>query len=747
MRPQAAGQRRLSALGAPLVLFAAALAIRALPWRTVLEGDQVLPYGSDALYHLRRIVYTAARFPASLDFDRYIHHPQGARPIWTPVFDWILALLLRPLASVDDPAALERAAMWVPPLLGAASVAALYLVARRNFGVGVAWLAAGSLCVMSGHYWYSQIGFLDHHAAVALCAVLLLGAGMAFVREPGRRGRAIGLGLAMAASLLLWPGSLLHVALVQAACAWELLRCQERGRARSSAAQLGLAHATAGLAVLPLAATAHWPQWGAFSPVVLGGFQPWWLGVCGLLAGICAWLWSRDAAGRSRARRVSSAGLVGLGLLLASAAVLPGLLEGAGDAWRWLARREVFQAQVAESQPLVWDPRGVTLSVALIRLSFFVVLFPLAWGFALRAARAPEAAPLRLFLVWSAGLLLATLAQRRFFNSFAIANALLLGWSGGALWRALRLDAADPRRRARARAGLGLVCAALLAPSLVSYATPLRNEWRAARGQPLEVSARRLAQRILLETADWLRLHTPETAGWLDPARVPEYGVLAPWEAGHAIEYRGRRPAVVDGFGDDLGPEGFALAGRYYRSSPREAAPIGEQLRIRYVVVSARSGFGAPAPGPGSVQRALQERDGSAGADGRFAALARHRIVYESRPARGSGRAHPSLYKVFEIVPGARIRGRAAPGERVELTLALQTNRGRAIAYRAAGRADAEGWYVFRVPYANRGGPPDVRVAPAYRLRSAGRSAELAVQEFEVAAGAERVGPDLRGAD
>ncbi len=729
-------------MAAWLGLFAAAALVRVLPWRTVLEGDLVLPFGSDALYHLRRALYSALRFPASLDFDRYIHHPQGARPIWSPVFDWTLGLLLRPLADAEDPSAFERAAVLVPPLLGAATVVALALVARRHFGAGAAALAGIALALLSGHFWYSQIGFVDHHAAVALCAVALLGAGMGFAAGPGGAGRALGFGLALAAALLVWPGSLLHVALVQAACALELALEPGRARARALAGQLAAAQLVACLLVAPLALPARWPQWSAFSPLVLDRFQPWWLGAGGALAAGCAALWRLDCAGRSRPRRVLCAGLLALGIASVSLLALPELVAGAGDAWRWLARREVFQAQVAESLPLLWNEGRFTLSVAVARLSGFVLLFPVAWLFAARAARGRRGAALRVLLVFALGQFAATLLQRRFFDTFAVALALLMGWSGSALWRAWVPAAWRGPRRAAAAALYGLGCAALLAPSLATYGPYLRNEWRAARGGPLEVSPRRAQSRILLETAHWLRDRTPPTAGWLDPEQEPAYGVLGPWHAGHAIEYTGRRPAVVDNFGDDLGPENFARAARYFRSAEPEAAAIAAALRVRYVVVGRAFDFGPPAPGPESAFRALSERDGAAGSDAE-PAWVRHRLVYESRPAAGSGPERPSLYQIYELVPGALIRGRAAPGARVELELAVWSNRLRAFAYRSAARADAAGSYRFRVPYANGGEPGAVRTAPAYRLRCGDAVAEVRVPESAVVSGAELAGPAL----
>ena len=51
---------RLARLLAPLLLFATAVGVRALPWPTVItEKMGIQPFGKDAYYHLRRIQYAA----------------------------------------------------------------------------------------------------------------------------------------------------------------------------------------------------------------------------------------------------------------------------------------------------------------------------------------------------------------------------------------------------------------------------------------------------------------------------------------------------------------------------------------------------------------------------------------------------------------------------------------------------------------------------------------------------------------
>lgn len=720
-------------------VFLLALAVRALPWRTVLVPGSAIPFGQDSYYHLRRIAYSVARFPASLERDPYLRFPDGATPIWTPVFDWLVAAALRPFVEPGDLPALERAAMWVPPVVGALTSVAIFGVARAQLGSRAAWAAGLGLALLSAHFWYSQIGFLDHHAAVALGAAGLLAAGCAWAMRSGGLRVDLALGAACAAALAVWPGSLLHVALVQLACAGPLLAEPDRARARRGARGLARANALAALLLLPLSSTFHPPQWGALSPVVLGAFQPLLLGGLALGAAGVAAAWSVDRWGATPARRRRAAAVAAL-LLAAAWLALPGASSGLADAWRWLGRAESFQSQVAESAPLLLEDGRLSFRVAIARLSLFVLVLPFAAVLLLREA-GPRRPVLRLVLIFTAGLLLATLAQRRFFNSLALGLALVLGASLDAAWRRLP---GRWRRGGGAWAGaaaLGAAWLALLAPTLATYRPYVSNEWRAARGAPLVVSPRRAADRILLETAAWMRAHTPRTAGWLDPEERPEYGVLGPWDVGHAIQYVARRPAVVDNFGDDLGGDALEQLERYWRAPEAEALEIARGLRAGFVLIRLDANVRrAPA---GALIRALALRDGSAGA---APALGHHRLVYESR-SLGAAPGSAPLYKVFEIVAGAAVVGRAPAGERVEAELGLRTERGRSFVYRVVGRADDEGRYRLRLAYPSGQAGSGLRSEPDYRLTGAGGEARLAVPLQAVRGGATLPGPDLGGAD
>jgi dolichyl-diphosphooligosaccharide--protein glycosyltransferase len=754
------GHRRWVRIAAPPALFALAFAVRALPCQSVLIGGHPLFFGSDVYYHMRRIVYSIVRFPAALGFDPYVNFPDGGRAIWTPLFDWTIAALMRPLWGPLSPVQLERLAIWIPPLLGALTVVALYYLAQRHFGTAVALVAGLVLSVLSAHFWYSQVGFIDHHAAVALVSTLVLAAAMALLarasREPSnlRSGarNAVASGGSMALALLLWPGSLLHVGLVEVGLLAFLLARSRREDAIGFARLLALLHGVAFVLIFPFGAGSTWPQWSRFSPVVLSAFQPWYFGAATLFSAACAVCWRHPRVGGTRASRGLAALAIAAALLGVSAWLFPGLPYAAGDAWEWFAKRDSFQAQVAESSPLFFSGGQFTLAVTLVRLSIFALLLPVALCVAVGAARGHRhRAPVLLFLWWTLGLSTVTVFQKRFFNSASVAISLLMALS--VCWVYAKLPPAVIRRswtRRLAKGVLALVTLFLLLPVLGSYWPYVANLIGRLEDRPIAVPAATRKQLAVVQMANWLRIHTPETSGWLDPTVRPEYGILAPWTIGHVLEYEARRPTVTDNFGDDIGRKNYLLARRYYQSEEEAAADLLDRLGVRYVVSQYAPDYLGEDPVPGSMFFSLFRHDGSAfepppnpQRQPPIRALARHRMIYESAPLMHTEPPGDSLYKVFEYVAGARVVGRAAPGERIRATLPVRTNRRRRFTYTTDAVASAAGRYELRLPYANSGGPAGVRAGPHYTLECRGASARVSVDERAVTTGARIEGPAL----
>lgn len=740
--------RVLVRVATPLTLFGLAFAIRSLPWQSVLTPDHVLFVGTDAYYHMRRVLFGLVNFPAALDFDRYINFPHGARPIWPAFFDASLAFALRPFFDGSDAAAVERVVVWVPPLLGASCVLALHRLARRHFDRPIAIAAATALSLLSGHFWYSQIGFLDHHAAVALLSTLLLASCMSLLTELERAGEGriaaapvVAVGLCSAVGLLLWPGMLLHLALAQAGLLLFLGMQPTREDAGRCAFALASANALALALVIAFGGDADWPQFGAFSPVVLSHFQPWLLAAMTLTMSLCWWIW-RGGRGQSRAARLAQGLAVAAVIGITSIVVFPDLASGALDGWRWLGKSEQFQASVAESRALFDVGGHFDVRIAETRLSRFVYLFPLALlALGWRYGRGEEGPGALVLIPWALGLGIVTLFQKRFFNSFSVTLALLMGWSLVHAFRTLQgRFARGTATRVGLQAAFLAIALLLIAPVYSAYQQPLRDNLRLLRGEAPERRVAGPDLRTLVRTADWLRANTPPTSGYFDD-RQPEYGVLSLWGNGHVIEYVGRRATVTDSFGDDIGEANFRASLAFFNSNDASAGDeLLDRLGVRYLVTESltRGRLGKRSP------RNLMERLFEADAAG----LSRYRLVFEQKSEAGSpgsgAERGPGELKVFEHVKGALVSGRAPAGSRVQARLGYTTNLDRRGVFRSSTRTGADGVYELRLPYATRGEAPALLVEDAYELRigDEAQTSRVVVSEQAVREGLAVPGPN-----
>ena len=714
----------------PLGLFALALVVRLLPWPTVLESGRVVFFGMDAWYHARRIRLALANGGWPPSFDPYLNFPHGAQPIWSPLFDAMAAWMLWPIHALTGTDGLERAAALLPPVLGAACVVVTWRLARSLFDGAVALVAGLLLSVLSAHYWYSQIGFLDHHVAVALAATLVL---LVTTRTLGATSLLpfAATGALAGVCLLLWPGMLLHVGIAVLGLGVACLAAGEDARPLRG---LVVLNAVAWVVVLPLGLSSSWTGWSAFSPAVVSYFQPWMFGALAAHAAVCLVLWPRVPSGF--AARAAVATGVGIVLLGSSTLVFPELLDGLDEARRWLTKDEVFQGMVKESKPLFVTELGLDATKAELRLSRFVYLLPLALFFLARSARGEGDARRSsvLFLVfWVTALAVVTLLQKRFFNSLAPGYAIVLAWAAVACWRARPTWLRD--RAALSVAAAAAVLALGLAPMLATYEGPVGNLVARASGRPMTVPKNELSRRVLIATAEWIRDNTPPAGSFLDPGAAPEYGVLAAWTYGHLLKYVAERPTIVGNFGDDVGEANLRRVTAYFASREEHAVPILDDLRARYVLVRT---LGAVPPDwlAGAAMRKRLSVDDSPG-------LEQHRLLYESRLAGEYVDIGRSEYRVFERVAGARIVGRAPPGATVGARFEYVSNRGRRGVWRSEVVAGEDGHYTIRVPYASRGGPPGVRPEGPYRVGTAAASERVVVDETSVQTGRPIQGPDF----
>ena len=711
-----------------------AFAVRCLPIRNVFVDGQTLFTDSDSYYHLRRIAYNLASFPETLEHDPYLNFPAGAQAIWPQTLDWILALLLRPFYIIGGGALsagrqqdFERVLVWLPPILGALTVWLLYRIALRHFGARVALVSALVLSVLPAHFWYSQIGFLDHHVVVALGATLLLGATMDLVRRCGARDTlvvpAAALGALLVANLAIWPGALLYVALGEAAMLSLWVASPTVETRRHAVDCLLVANLTAFVLIAPFSFGNQWSAWGRYSAVVLSNFQPWFFAVLALFAGAGSLLFHRVSTG-SASLRVAAMLPIGVALLAASVAFIPELETSVRDSLQWLGRTDAFQSMVGESVPLFVLHGKFTGEIASSRLSYFIYLFPAAIAWLCFEWHTQGNRPALFgFVGWALVLFVFTLLQKRFFNTFSIALALTLGATLVKLY-----DVLGERFTLGRNLRIGcmtLVAIGLLTPSLAVYRGAVVGIASAIGGVSPEPNYRTEVNLARRDMTTWLRHHTPDTAGYLDSQGEPEYGVLARWGEGHFIKYVARRPTVMGNFGDDLGRDHFLLARSFFDAEPERSFEILESLKVRYVVIRSMSESR-------SMATALFNGDGSR--------LGRYRLLYEVRALSGT---QVPAYKIFEFVKGVELTGSAPPRSLVVAELELVTNLGRETRFEMVTEADALGRYRLQLPYSTQGRPESTRTAARYQIRAGDSVEEVAIDEAAVQSGAQIPGPNF----
>ncbi len=714
--------RRAAAL---LALFLLSLGLRGVNYPLVVNERGVqLAESGDSYYHLRRIWYTAARFPDVLERDPYFNYPAGGEVVWTAPFDWSIAATARLLTGGQDQDAVERVAIWASPVLGAATVVLAAALAWVQWGALAGMTAGLLLAVLPAHWFQSQLGMLDHHVAVGLASTALLALTVHWLSRPSAP-RAAALGAGMAGVVGLWPGGLIHVGIVQVFAALWVLAADAPREAARRAGSLALALGLAAALLAPFCVGRSWTEYSAWSPFVLSNLQPAWL--AGGAAGLAALtaLWSRWPLGRA-ARAATALGLAAL----AGAALAPALRASVLQGFGWFAAAEDFQLHVIELQPLLrphgrFDPERALRIFTPLLLAFPFVLGALALGAWRRGA--PPGPALLLFF-WALVFSALTLLQRRFESSFGIAFALVWGAAAATFTPSLR-------RHPRALGGALALGLFVLANGLTaSYGPTIERAWRATRDPAV---ARRgplpLKPELYARAARWLHANSEPTRGYLDPTQEPEYSVLTSWGTGHHVRYRAERPLVQDNFGVYGGRDNFERAWAYYAAEDEdEALRHLAGRRVRYVVAD-RRGAGSSRPyGPRSMTHRLVETLGSR--DGATPALSRHRLVYRlEAPKQGASVA------IWQVVPGARIEGRTAPGERVDAQLRLSSH-----VFRTSTDAGPDGRYSLRVPY-----PTEDRFSTAvlatgrYRLSTPSGTGWAEVPEAAVQAGRAVAGPLL----
>jgi asparagine N-glycosylation enzyme membrane subunit Stt3 len=691
----------------------------------VLGVERVLPEGGDVVfafgdpyYHLRLALYSWTRFPEFLQFDSYLHHPVGSHVPWPPLYDWWVAGSA--LLVGGGVRRLELVAAWWPPVFGTLTTLAVYAAGRATAGRSCGLAAALIHALLPASAVVSRVGYADHHAAVACLGAVWLALQLSSLRRT-HLALAAGLAATRVALVLSWSGSLAYLGVAEVGF---VLLALLSGKRRALAFEAGSLAASAVL-LAPVAAITEGQLGGPFSTLEFS-----WLHVTACVA-LGAWatacvVVTRTRADGGRPLRRALLGAGAGGVLIAVVLVIPGVLAGLEAALAFLGRGDVWGAANPEQVPL-FSPAGFG-SWAWYLFGALGFALPVAPLLLVGLAATRRDAVLALLGGWTAAFGTLAIAQVRFANDLApslsvTCAALLLEALG---WLAVRRPAFE--RFVPASAAVCIV--ALLSPAIILHHLPGLERTLASRHAK---GAAPSPEGTFLEFAKQVRSVTPETTGFLEPSEPAEYGILADPSLGHALHYVAHRATPADNFGPYVGREGFEATLRLLLSQPGDTTLDDlRQLGVRYVLTGWQ-----PRWHQGSLLQRLHTRDGRTWTD--QPALTHFRLVAEG-PAHGvplgavpGSRGVPVPYKLFEVVEGARLVVRSAPGETVRARVTVSGSRRRFV-HRIDATADDTGCATLRLPYATVTDAP-VRPEGPYRLDLGDGEIPVELSELDVREG------------
>jgi asparagine N-glycosylation enzyme membrane subunit Stt3 len=523
------------------------------PYATVTSRPGARFQDSDACFHARRAmraIESGALLPPVQ--DAFENFPEGGRAVWPPLHDAALAALARlGGSSRTEPARGMPVAAALPVLELVLALGVAAALARRTAGdwggIAAAWLFA-SMPVLADR---GAFGEIDHNLTEVLGALglLYLAVRVAEARAHGSVRDSV-LAAAWAAGLLaalgFHTGLILSAGVAGAGVALRALLARKERPPAVPLGRLALGFGLAALALPFLASLRVTPD--PADPWRLGPVYALLLAFAGAGCGLAALVFDRTE-GTWWLPAVGAAASAALLVLVPRAA-----WGAAGKGLGFLGARDPWLASIQEFQPIRTNPQALAEAAPGLLVGL-VALGVVAAALRRREGSAFVLVPLAFaFVVLT---LLAILQQR--FIAPAAGFAAAFGGAGAGVLLAEK----------RWRFPLAGAFAAGLLFSVPPLARDLRATLRAEAD--LSLSAPEAVADVLT------RLSPP-------PGDPPAWGVLAPWDYGHAVLLGSGRAVAVNNFGS-WHPGFERKLALLVETSPAKALYELRRLRIRYVVV------------------------------------------------------------------------------------------------------------------------------------------------------------------
>lgn len=691
---------------------------------------------SDAARFYRLIELISNNYPSLPMFDPFANFPWGMKEQLPPIWAFLEAsfgIAASRLTGLSIPAA----AALAPVFFGLLFTIASYYAGKNLFGKRVGHVAALlSLFIPASTLVFFR-GMVDHHGAdliVYMTTIALLGS--AYGRLKDNRQLTAGVlavlsGQAIVVGLLISISSILSLAILSLTIFVGnlVLTVDERDRLFKIGAG---ALVGAGTTLSILYFTTPWFEKSqAFAGLSM--FQP--IAVWSIACLTVAIRAIDKTLARKRVARVPvfMALYVGIALVVL---IIPGFGEQiVRGFYRSIALYPLGRVTTQLASIFGSGGWGVVLL-----FSPLLVLLPLGPIRVLREGASRLTFPQVLFLIWF-GLTAVYFAMVRYYIYLFTPVALLsLAWFIAEPLESIRAILRTPARPSENRTnqtsnqtvGVKTKQRASFAFFVVAILV-VATQWSTARSSEGVHNAR-------LEVLEWMRMNTPASPGYEQAVHAPEYGILADWSVGEQVEVIARRATIATG-NHETGLRGIVDAYRIFQSNSEQAVvSLMRERRLRYVYLDKE-----PIAWVGDVRKIgeyglkplelvhkatdnelpkdkraglmgsrLYKQLGTGDAQRGIEPLGQFRLIKLSE--RDGKKA-----VLFELVNGAKLSIKTAPGETVEVSTAINLENGKKSEWRQVRKAGLDGLAEFTLPYPTNSNKYPVN-AGIYNVMTAGGS-------------------------
>ncbi len=358
--------------------------------------------------------------------------------------------------------------------------------------------------------------------------------------------------------------------------------------------------------------------------------------------------------------------------------------------------------KVGEAEPLIYDAETfyeVIFSGLGLNLLFCLAGIVAAIIYIRRAEGGKKQGQV-LLLVWAVSALLLTVGQSRFLYMSTIAIGVLI--SILFFWVLDQVERYLADRKQKVPKGLAVVIL------LILILPTMADTIYFAQSTPPAVAG------DWYQSLVWLKDNSNTTSFYDHPEKAPEYSVMSWWDYGNWILYIAKRPVVANNF-----QAGWADAARFYLSESEEnATAVLDARGCKYILTDYRLIYGKLGALTTWTKEDLNSYAKMEDYGSQFtttltqrffnttlarlyffdgAGTGHFRLIFESATFFGD-RQPKSHVKIFEYVPGALIRVKTGPGQKVGGLLNMTSNQGRPFSYvnEATPKEDA---FEMKVPY------------------------------------------------